>query len=41
MRVVIDLSKKAKPNKTIREHTDDLLNSLEKLNRLNYLKKEI
>lgn len=34
---MIDLNKYAKPNKTIREHTNDLLDNLEVLNKLKYV----
>ncbi|WP_320047446.1 CRISPR-associated helicase Cas3' [uncultured Ilyobacter sp.] len=37
---MIDLNKLAKPDKTIREHTDDLLNKLERLKYLGYLGNE-
>ncbi len=38
---MIDLNKKAKPNKTIREHTDDLLANLEKLKDFNYIDEKL
>ena len=39
--IKMDLSKfSAKPDKTIREHTDDLLNNLEFLSDLGYINKE-
>ena len=39
MEIIIDLSKyKAKPNKSIREHTDDLIHNLEYLEELGYVK---
>ena len=39
---MIDLNNyRAKPDKTVREHTDDLLHSLETLNEFNYLNNEI
>lgn len=34
---MVDLNRKAKPNKTIREHTDELLASLDKLKEFNYV----
>jgi CRISPR-associated endonuclease/helicase Cas3 len=37
---MVDLNKLAKPNKKIREHTDDLLQNLEVLNQFNYIKAE-
>ena len=37
MKKLVDLNRKAKPNKTIREHTDELLLSLDRLKEFNYV----